>query len=82
MWNFNHPKGWERFNKFTGSNNSLSDCWNDISDVETSCEKWSDYILKVYFSKQRIKSQNKYDSRIGQLISKQKEEIEKKSISS
>ena len=42
VWNFNHPKGWEKFRKFKSTNNSLSDCWNDISGVETSYEKWSD----------------------------------------
>ena len=26
VWNFNHPKGWERFHKFTSTNNCLSDC--------------------------------------------------------
>ena len=63
VWKFNHPKGWERFHKFTSTNNSLSDCCNDISGVETSYEKWCDRlnsILKGCFSKRRIKCQNKY----------------------
>ena len=64
VWNFNHPKSWERFHKYTSSSNSLSNRWNDISGVETSYEKWSDRlnsILKNYFSKHRIKkSKQKY----------------------
>ena len=39
LWNFNHPEGWGRFHKYTSTSNSLSDCWNDISGVETSYEK-------------------------------------------
>ena len=76
MWNFNHPKGWERFHKFTSTKNSLSDCWNDISSVEASYEKRSDRlnsILKDCFSKCKIKkSKQLYDSTIRQLISKRK----------
>ena len=47
VWNFNHPKGWKRFHKFTSTSNSLSDCWNDISGVETSYEKWSDRLNSI-----------------------------------
>ena len=76
VWNFNHPKGWERFHKYTSTSNSLSDCWNDISGVETSYEKLSDRlnsILTDCFSKRRIKkSKQIYNSRIRQLISKRK----------
>ena len=75
--NFNHPKGWERFHTYTSTSNSLSDCCNDISGVETSYEKSSDRlnsILKDCFSKRRIKkSEQIYDSRIRQLISKKQE---------
>ena len=63
VWNFNHPQVWERFHKFTNTNNSMSDCWNDISGVETSCEKWSNKlnsILKDCFSKHRIKMSKQY----------------------
>ena len=52
VWNFNHPKSWERFHKYTSTSNSLSDCWNDISGVETSYEKCSNRlnsILKDWF---------------------------------
>ena len=76
MWNFNHSEGWERFHKSTSTSNSLSDCWNDISGVKTSYEKWSDrlnLILKHCFSKHRIKmSKYIYNSRIRQMISKRK----------
>ena len=35
VWNFNLQKGWKRLHKLTSTNNSLNDCWNDISGVET-----------------------------------------------
>ena len=47
MWNFNHPKGWERFHKYTSASNSVCDCSNDISSVETSYEKWSDRLNSI-----------------------------------
>ena len=77
MWNFNHIKGWERFQKITSTDSStLSDCWNDTDCVETSYEKWSDKlnsILHDCFPKRRIKkSKQIYDNRIRQLIGKRK----------
>ena len=47
VWNFNHPKGRERFHKFTSRKNFLSDCWNDISGVEAGYEKWSDRLNSI-----------------------------------
>ena len=47
VWNFKHSKGWERFHKFTSTSNSLNDCWNDISAVETSYEKWSNRLNSI-----------------------------------
>ena len=77
VWNFNHIKGWERFQKTTSTDSStLSDCWNDIDCVETSYEKWSDKlnsILHDCFPKRRIKkSKQIYDNRIRQLTGKRK----------
>ena len=76
-WNFNHTKGWERFQKITSTDSStLSDCWNDIDCVETSYEKWSDKlnsILHECFPKHRVKkSKQIYDNRTRQLISERK----------
>ena len=77
VWDFNHIKGWERFQKITSTDRStLSDCWNDFDCVKTSCEKWSDKlnsILHDCFPKRRIKkSKQIYDNKIRQLISKRK----------
>ena len=63
VWNFNHRKGWKSFHKITSTKHSLSDCWSDISGVETGCEKWSDRlnsILKDCFQSVGLKSKNKY----------------------
>ena len=77
VWNFNHTKGWERFQKITSTDSStLSDCWNDIDCVETSYEKWSEKlnsILHECFPKRRVKkSKQIYDNRTRQLISERK----------
>ena len=77
VWNFNHTKGWERFQKITSTDSStLSDCWNDIDCVENSYEKWSDKlnsILHECFQKLRVKkSKQIYDNRTRQLISERK----------
>ena len=54
----------------------MSDCWNDIDCVETSCEKWSDKlnsILHECFPKRRVKKSKRiYDNRTRKLISKRK----------
>ena len=74
--NFSNPSGWDKFEKMTGGDTTLIDCWKDSSSVEISYQIWAkrlESLMYKCFKRRRIRSQKLlYTKDIRELISKKK----------
>ena len=89
VWNFNDPKGWEKFHSLTDSLNLNKPLWKTNDHVELSYQSWKgelESILHQCFKKKRIvHTQHVYNKEIRILIKQRKKlksQLKKSSIAS